>query len=77
MSNLQSDLDTVERAIAKALQFATNEPKDRNDYDAIVANNEAANAWMRSEGAAAVGAGFRVIAQFFRDINAIADGVNK
>jgi hypothetical protein len=81
MSNLQSDLETVKIGIAKMLHFTLNAPKmtsgDKKEYAALTAHNEASNKWAQEEGPKVVEAAFNVFAQFFKDINSIADGVNK
>jgi chromosome segregation ATPase len=85
MSNLQSDLDTVKAGIAKLLHFSLNAPKQfdvsRQSYDdyhkQMSEHTEAANKWAQEEGPKVVEAGFNVLAQFFKDISSIADGVNK
>lgn len=85
MSNLQSDLDTVKDGLAKIFHFALNEPKqkgggakDYEDYQKRMKDHaEASSKWSQEEGPKVVEAAFNILAQFFKDINSIADGVNK
>jgi hypothetical protein len=81
MSNLQSDLDTVKAGIAKMLHFSLNAPKppathSKQAYEELIAHQKAADKWTKEEGPKVVEAGFNVLAQFFKDISSIADGVN-
>jgi hypothetical protein len=86
MSNLQSDLETVKTGIAKMLHFTLGTPKQPDgggakDYEnyrkQMTAHTEASDKWAKEEGPKVAEAAFNVFAQFFKDINSIADGVNK
>jgi hypothetical protein len=86
MSNLQSDLETVKTGIAKMLHFTLDSrsslmsggAKDYENYrKQMTAHTEASDKWAKEEGPKVAEAAFNVFAQFFKDINSIADGVNK
>jgi hypothetical protein len=86
MSNLQSDLETVKTGIAKMLHFTLDVPKPPHeggpkDYESyrkqMTAHTEASDKWAKEEGPKVAEAAFNVFAQFFKDINSIANGVNK
>jgi hypothetical protein len=86
MSNLQSDLDTLQAGVGRLITVVTTIPKlpEKAGQKEIARytveqkeHDEAAERIFREEGPKLAAAGFRVLAQFFRDINSIADGVNK
>jgi hypothetical protein len=43
----------------------------------MTAHTEASDKWAKEEGPKVAEAAFNVFAQFFKDINSIANGVNK